>query len=336
MASVGGSIGWAWNGVSTVGSHSVSATVALRDAGDGDDVAGLGHVDGRALQAAEGQHLGHARGLDQVAVAAHRLDGLVGPHAARGDAPGEDAPQVRVGLQRGRQQAERPLLDGGRRHVAHHQLEQRHQVGLRAARVDRHPAVAARAVEHGEVELLVAGVERREQIEDLVQHGLVALVGAIDLVDGDDRPQPLLERLGDHELGLRQRPLGGVDQHDGAVHHVEDALHLAAEVGVARRVDDVDAGVVPQDGGALGQDGDAALALQVVAVHGLRRHLLVLAEGAGLLQQRVDQRRLAVVDVRNDRNVANVHLRFLRRWRALSSRGSAACLLQRTNGWVGR
>ena len=37
----------------------------LRDAGDGDDVAGLGEVDGRALQAAEGQHLGDARGLDQ-------------------------------------------------------------------------------------------------------------------------------------------------------------------------------------------------------------------------------------------------------------------------------
>ena len=42
----------------------------LRDAGDGDDVAGLGEVDAGALQAAEGQHLGDARGLDQRAVAA--------------------------------------------------------------------------------------------------------------------------------------------------------------------------------------------------------------------------------------------------------------------------
>ena len=32
----------------------------LRDAGDGDDVARLGEVDAGALQAAEGQHLGHA------------------------------------------------------------------------------------------------------------------------------------------------------------------------------------------------------------------------------------------------------------------------------------
>ena len=40
--------------------------------------------------------------------------------------------------------------------------------------------------------------------------------------------------------------------------------------------------VVPDHRGALGQDGDAALALQVVAVERALGHLLVLAEGAGL------------------------------------------------------
>ena len=56
--------------------------------------------------------------------------------------------------------------------------------------------------------------------------------------------KPDLERLGDHEFGLRQRPLGGVDQHQGAIHHVEDALDLAAEIGVAGGIDDIDAGIV--------------------------------------------------------------------------------------------
>jgi hypothetical protein len=45
---------------------------------------------------------------------------------------------------------------------------------------------------------------------------------------------------------------------------VQDALHLAAEVGVAWGVDDVDAGVFPDQRGDLRQDGDAALALDVV------------------------------------------------------------------------
>ena len=34
---------------------------------------------------------------------------------------------------------------------------------------------------------------------------------------------------------------GGIDQQHHAVDHGEDALHLAAEIGVAGRIDDVDA-----------------------------------------------------------------------------------------------
>ena len=51
-----------------------------------------------------------------------------------------------------------------------------------------------------------------------------------------------------------------------AVGHLEDALDLAAEVGVAGRVDDVDLDVAELEGDVLGQDGDAALAFQVVGV----------------------------------------------------------------------
>ena len=125
--------------------------------------------------------------------------------------------------------------------------------------------------------------------------------------------RPDLERLGDHELGLRHRPLGGIDQHEGAVDHVEDALDLAAEIGVAGRVDDIDAGVLPEDRGGLGQDGDAALALEVVGIQRALGDALVLAERARLLQQAVDQRGLAVVDVGDDGDVAEVHMRNSRR-----------------------
>ena len=47
----------------------VSATVPLVQAGDGDDVAGFGLLERRALEAAEGEHLGDAAALDQLAVA---------------------------------------------------------------------------------------------------------------------------------------------------------------------------------------------------------------------------------------------------------------------------
>ena len=117
------------------------------------------------------------------------------------------------------------------------------------------------------------------------------------------------ERLAEHEARLRHRPVEGVHDQEHAVDHPQDALDLAAEVGVARRVDDVDAGVLPDDGRRLGEDGDAPLALQVVAVHRALGDLLVGAEGAGLLQQVVHERGLAVVDVGDDGDVTNLHSR---------------------------
>ena len=102
-------------------------------------------------------------------------------------------------------------------------------------------------------------------------------------------------------------PFGGVDQHHDAVDHVQDALDLAAEVGVARRIDDIDARVLPDDGRALGKDGDAALALQVVGIHRALSNPLALAERAGLLEQFVDERGLAVVDVSDNRDVSELH-----------------------------
>ena len=173
-------------------------------------------------------------------------------------------------------------------------------------------ARAAARVERREIELLVAGVEAEEQIEHLVEHFGGARVGAVDLVDHDDRPQAQRQRLAGDELGLRHRPFGGVDQQDDAVDHGEDALDLGAEIGVAGRVDDVDVGdgagrVRPFDRGAFGEDGDPALLLEVVRIHRPLLDALVVAEGAGLAEQLVDEGRLAVVDVRDDRDVAQVH-----------------------------
>jgi hypothetical protein len=64
---------------------------------------------------------------------------------------------------------------------------------------------------------------------------------------------------------------------------------------------------LPDDRGRLGEDGDAALALEIVGVHRALGDALVLAEGAGLLSAAVDQRGLAMVDVRDDRDVAQLH-----------------------------
>ena len=67
-----------------------------------------------------------------------------------------------------------------------------------------------------------------------------ARVAAVDLVDDDDDGEAELEALAEDEARLRQRALGGVDEQERAVGHQQRALDLAAEVGVAGGVDDVD------------------------------------------------------------------------------------------------
>ncbi len=145
-----------------------------------------------------------------------------------------------------------------------------------------------------------------KQLESLVQHFVGTGVGAIDLVDHDDRLQAAFERLGQHEPSLRHGPFGGVDQHERPVGHSQDALDLAAEIGVARRVDQIDLHVLVVHGDVLSEDGDSPLALQFIGIEDAIPDQLAGAELAALPEQAIDERRLAVVNVGDNSDITNV------------------------------
>ena len=52
---------------------------------------------------------------------------------------------------------------------------------------------------------------------------------------------------------------------------------------MARSIDDVDLGIFIGNGGILGQNGDAALTLNIIGVHDAFLNLLIFSEDAGLL-----------------------------------------------------
>ena len=159
-------------------------------------------------------------------------------------------------------------------------------------------------VQHGKIDLVFARVEIDEQVIDLVQHFLRARVGPVDLVDDQDRRQLGFQRLAQHVARLRQRTFAGIDQQHHAVHHLERALHFAAEIAVAGGIDDVDLDVVIKNRGVLGQNRDAALALQFIRVHDPLGVCFVGAPGAALVQHGIHQSGLAVVHVRDDGDIA--------------------------------
>ncbi len=162
--------------------------------------------------------------------------------------------------------------------------------------------------------LIVIRAQLDEQVEHLVDHLGGAGVGTVDLVDHHHRALAEAERLFEHKPGLGHASLEGVHQQQHAVHHHQDALHLAAEIGVAGGVHDVDLGILVLDGGVFGKDGDAALPLQIAGVHHALRHRLVFAEHSALPEHLIHQGGLAVIDVGDDRDVpdfvSRLHLQF--------------------------
>ena len=244
-------------------------------------------------------------GLLQRAVALRDVHFVAGVQRALKDAADGDAAEVIRVVEIGDQNLQRAFgVAGGGGNGVDDGLEERLQVGAGRGQIGRRGACLGHRVEHGKIELRLFGIEIDEKVVDLVQHFLRARVGAVDLVDDHDGLELGFERLGQHVARLRQRALGRVDQQHDAVDHLERAFHFAAEIGVAGRVDDVDLAAVEVDGRVLGQDGDAALALQLVRVHHAVGHLLVGAEGAGLAQHGVNQRGLAMVDMGDDGDIA--------------------------------
>src|SRR5699024_9697267 len=134
-------------------------------------------------------------------------------------------------------------------------VEQGLQVGARHVGAVAGGAGAAGAEHHGAVQLLVGGAQVHQKQKHFVDDFLDAGVRTVDLVHRDDQAQVLLQRFLQHETGLGHAALGGVHQQQHAVDHLQNTLHLAAEVGVARSVHDVDLHTVVNGGAVLGQNG---------------------------------------------------------------------------------
>src|SRR5580692_7892358 len=275
------------------------------DAGDGDDVAQLRFRDVGALQAGEGKQFRDFR-LVKSTIQPGDGDLFAGMHGAVEDAGDGEATQIVAVIKVRNQNLQWTCgVAFGERDRLYNGVEERTQIFSAAFDIGRSRADLGVGVEHGEIELILFGVEIDEQVVDFVQHFLGTRIGAVDLIDNDDGREFGFERLAQHVAGLRQRAFAGVHQQHDAVHHFQSAFDFTAEIAVAGRVDDVDLYVVIEDSRVLGEDGNAALTLQFVRVHHPVDVVLVGAKGAALLQHGVDQRGFAVVDVGDDGDIAN-------------------------------
>ena len=140
-------------------------------------------------------------------------------------------------------------------------------------------------------------------------------VGArkVDLVEHRDDLEIVVEREVDIGKRLRLHALRRVDDQNGALTGGHASAHLVGEVDMSGRVDEVERVDLAIRSGEpkphrLRLDGDAPLTLEVHVVEELGPHVAV-CNPSGMLDEAVRQRRLSVVDVRDNGEVSDQLLR---------------------------
>ena len=155
------------------------------------------------------------------------------------------------------------------------------------------------------LEVLVHGLAIDLELEDTT----------VDLVDHHDGLNLLREGLTEDGLGLHADTLDVVDDDKGTVGDTEGGGDLGGEVDVAwgvNQIDQVGEGLTLGDniglvveGHTCGLDGDATLLLVFASVSEAGIASILTGNNTGLCDEGVSQRRLAVVDVSDNRHVTD-------------------------------
>ena len=190
-------------------------------------------------------------------------------------------------------------------------FEHRIEHGMKVVRRSGHAdssnglAVTRDCRDDGKRQMIIALSQVEEQLLHFFEHLSRSGILSVDLVDHQNDWKVSSECFPQDVPSLGKRALSSIDEQDHPIDERQRTLHLPTKIGVTRRVDQIDAGSSIVDLCGLCQDGDSAFALLVVVVHHTIDHCLVGGERTGVAQQRIDERRLSVVDVRNERNVTN-------------------------------
>ena len=276
------------------------------DAGDGDEVAAGNFLRLDAVEAEEGVELRDARGDEfsralgdaHIGAAAQRAV----EHAPNGDAP-EKIAVVQIHDLR-LQHAVRIALRLGNR--GNNGFKERLKIRRAIVQLPVRDSRLRVRVEHRKIQLVFGGFEVDEEVVDFVEHDRGARIAAVNFVEHNDGKELRLERLLQDVARLGQRAFARVHQEKDAVHHFQRALDFSAEIAVAGSVHDIDFRVVIEQRRVFRQDGDAALALEIVRVHHALHDDLIVAEHAALMEHGVHQRGFPVVHVGDDGDIANL------------------------------
>jgi hypothetical protein len=161
----------------------------------------------------------------------------------------------------------------------------------------------------------------REGLVQIFLPNLKLKESTIDFVDDDDRLDTLTKGLTKDGLGLNTDTFDTVDDNKSAISDTKSSCDLRGEINVARRIDQIDQELVTlnllgdifqiflvrqvcvqRDGGRL--DGDASILFILAGICEPGFTSFCGRDDTGALNERVGEGRFSMIDVSNDRHVA--------------------------------
>ncbi len=178
------------------------------------------------------------------------------------------------------------------------------EVGLRRAGSEEAVDDAAAAVD-GQIHRQALAAERFAQIRE---HLLGPGVLAVDLVHDDEAAQLAVAREFHHPLRDGLDAVDGADDDRGGLHRFEHAQRAPGEVGITRRIEQVDAALtdVEVHDGRVERMPQLLLLRVEVAHRSAALEAPAAADRAGLGEQGLGQQRLTGPRLPNQRNVADI------------------------------
>jgi hypothetical protein len=154
-------------------------------------------------------------------------------------------------------------------------------------------------------------VQVDKEAVNFIEHGVGACVGTVDFIDDDDRRQARFE-----SFESTKRVCGSTPSAASTRSRMPSAILSTRSTSPPKSLwPGVSMMLIFSSGAVrlhqaqrsvLRHDGDAAFALEVHRVHDAVAHFLIGAKGVGLSQHRINKGCFAVVNVRHNRQIANV------------------------------
>ena len=150
------------------------------------------------------------------------------------------------------------------------------------------------------------------KFKNLINYGIRSCFRTVNLIDTYDNRKFQLKCFSQNEFCLRHSTFKCINNKYNTIYHLKNTFYFSTEIGMSRSVNDIDLCIFINNCSVFGKNGNPSFPFNIAAVHDSFLYLLIGTEDTALSEQLIHQCGFAVVNVRDDRDVAEIFLNHIR------------------------